>query len=74
MTPAFLSERDLAARWGVDPETVRRLRLAGKLRFFRPTGEKSIRYAIADVERYEHEQTTDQVVVGMKRARKGGRP
>ena len=63
----YLTEPDVARRWKVDPETVRRLRLAGKLRHFRPTVSKAVRYRLEDIERYEADHMTDAHPIGMKR-------
>ncbi len=70
--PAFLSERDLAGRWGVGKSTVQRLRAAGKLPYFRPVGTDLIRYRMVDIETFEANGYHDAVVVGIKRFRRNG--
>jgi helix-turn-helix protein len=58
----YLSNRDLADRYGVDIRTVRHWRLAGTgprgIRFGR-----HVRYALTEVERWEREQYREQYQV-----------
>jgi Helix-turn-helix domain len=58
----YLSNRDLADRYGVDIRTVRHWRLAGTgprgIRFGR-----HVRYAVTEVERWEREQYREQYQV-----------
>jgi excisionase family DNA binding protein len=52
-TLKFLSPQQLALRWGVHPITLRRWRASGRIvatRFGR-----GIRFALAEIERFEHE-------------------
>jgi excisionase family DNA binding protein len=52
-TPQFLTPRQLAARFGVHPVTLRRWRAEGKIiatRFGR-----GVRFALSEIERFERE-------------------
>lgn len=51
MTPRILTEPDLCARWICSADTLRRLRKAGLLPFFR--AGRNVRYRLEDVEQYE---------------------
>ncbi len=53
-SPAFLTPRELAARWKLTPMTLRRYRHAGKLKAHH-LGERGIRFSMAEVERFERE-------------------
>lgn len=70
MTDAlYLSERQLAERWGVGPTTVRRLRARGRLRYFQPTPGR-VFYLLADVEQYERDETHEAVTVTLTPSRR----
>ena len=58
VSPLFLTERQVAARWGVGASTVRRLRLDGRLPYFTPT-EGRVLYRLSDVTAYEIDHTHD---------------
>lgn len=56
MTPPFLTQTELAARWRISPRTLERWRWAGDgLRFTKVGGR--VLYSLADVEAYEAAQS-----------------
>lgn len=57
---AQLSERQLAARWGVTPRTLQNWRAAGKGPPFLELGINTIRYRLEDIEAYEKSRTQNQ--------------
>jgi len=60
MTGEILSRQELARRWLVSVRTIDRLRVAGKLRWFDPTGGRGarplVRFALTDVLQFEAHQ------------------
>jgi len=50
---AFLTEQQLAHRWGVNPLTLRGWRHRGRGPAFVKFG-RCVRYALSDIERFEH--------------------
>jgi len=67
MTPAFLSESELAARWTVSTRYLRALRSQRRIDFVR--FGRRIAYPISAVEQYEREQLVEARVVTMARRR-----
>lgn len=60
MDAEYFTVKELAARWKVNPETVRRLIRRGQLRAVRIGGTKAgHRIERSDVERYERERRGD---------------
>lgn len=53
LIPAFLTPKQLAARWGLTTMTLRRWRHAGELRAHRIG--RGVRFSLAEVERIEAE-------------------
>ena len=56
MTPPYLTQTELAARWRISPRTLERWRWAGDgLRFIKVGGR--VLYSLKDIEAYEAAQT-----------------
>jgi excisionase family DNA binding protein len=55
----FLTVAELAARWGIHELTVRRLIDNGTVKSVK-IGEKSIRVALSEVERYENRKAEEK--------------
>jgi hypothetical protein len=64
----FLTESELAARWRVDPRTVRRLRAERRIDFMQ-IGRRVV-YPERAVELFERENTQEAVTVTFSKRRK----
>jgi excisionase family DNA binding protein len=51
--PVYLTVREVAERWGVDPMTVKRRIKSGKLAAIRVSDRGDLRILVTEVERYE---------------------
>lgn len=59
----FLSQQELAARWGVSESTVFNWRDRGILPYFRVPGSKRILYSIEKIEEFEEQHSYRQEVI-----------
>jgi hypothetical protein len=59
MTEAFLSQKELARRWGMSPRTLERWRWIGAGPVFLKIGSR-ISYRLSDVERFETARLRDR--------------